>query len=73
MDCVLVMYEAVFMGHHFDSFLATRGELRVYFLHVRIEALKEAIAAHQDIDIIRSLFEGGTVPNEVRADFWKVS
>ncbi len=38
-----------------------------------IEALKEAIAAHQDIEVIKNLFEGGKVPDEVRADFWKVS
>lgn len=38
----------------------------------RIDALKEAISAHQDIEVIRGLFEGGKVPDEVRADLWKV-
>lgn len=37
-----------------------------------IAALKEAITAHQDIEVIRGLFEGGKVPDEVRADLWKV-
>ena len=35
--------------------------------------MKEAIAAHQDIEVIRSLFEGGKVPDEARADLWKVN
>lgn len=63
------LYEAVFRGPVDHCHVLPR----VYFLHDRIEALKEAIAAHQDIEVIKSLFEGGRVPDEVRADFWKVS
>lgn len=37
-----------------------------------MEALKEAVTAHQDIEVIRSLFEGGKVPSDVRAELWKV-
>ena len=48
--------------------------LVMWYAHLpRIEALKEAICAHQDLEVIRSLFEGGKVPDEVRADLWKVS
>ncbi len=42
------------------------------FVPFRLETLREAIANHQDLEFIRALFEDGKVPNEVRADLWKV-
>ena len=43
-----------------------------YLSFVRLETLREAIANHQDLEFIKSLFEDGKVPDEVRADLWKV-
>ena len=37
-----------------------------------VEALKAAIASHEGIEAIQELFEGGVVPKDVRAEFWKV-
>jgi hypothetical protein len=37
-----------------------------------VEALRAAVAAHESIDTIQELFEGGRVPKDVRAEFWKV-
>ena len=38
----------------------------------RIDALKAALSAHEDIGTIRGLFDSGKVPNDVRMDLWKV-
>ena len=38
-----------------------------------VEALRAAVAAHESIETIQELFEGGRVPKDVRAEFWKVS
>ena len=38
----------------------------------RVEAVRAAIAAHQDMEIIKSLCEGGKIPAECRAELWKV-
>ena len=44
----------------------------LHFYLVRLEALKEAMANHQDLEIIKNLFQEGEIPNDVRADLWKV-
>lgn len=38
----------------------------------RLDALKAALSAHEDMDKIRGLFEDGKVPNNIRMDLWKV-
>ena len=42
------------------------------FLCFSVEALRAAVAAHESIETIQELFEGGRVPKDVRAEFWKV-
>lgn len=37
-----------------------------------VEALRAAVASHEGIEAIQELFEGGVVPKDVRAEFWKV-
>lgn len=37
-----------------------------------VEALRAAVASHESIETIQELFEGGRVPKDVRAEFWKV-
>jgi len=37
-----------------------------------LETLREAIANHQESEFIKTLFEDGKIPNEVRVDLWKV-
>ena len=41
-------------------------------LSCRTEALRAALAAHDDVEVLRGLCEGGRVPAELRADVWKV-
>ena len=38
----------------------------------REDALKAAIAAHEDVDVLQKLCEGRKVPEELRMDLWKV-
>lgn len=38
----------------------------------RVEALRAALDAHDDVEVLRGLCEGGGVPEELRADLWKV-
>ena len=42
------------------------------FICFSVEALRAAVAAHESIETIQELFEGGRVPKDVRAEFWKV-
>ena len=37
------------------------------------DALRAAIAAHEDVDTLQKLCEGMHVPDELRADLWKVT
>ena len=37
-----------------------------------VDALRAALAAHDDIEVIRGLCEGQKVPDELRKDLWKV-
>ncbi len=38
----------------------------------RLDALRVALASHEDIDVIRGMCEGGRVPEELRGEVWKV-
>lgn len=38
----------------------------------REDALKAAIAAHEDVDVLQKLCEGRKIPAELRMDLWKV-
>lgn len=54
----------------------------IYLVHVagiiyesrvpREDALKAAIAAHEDVDVLQKLCEGRKVPAELRMELWKV-
>ena len=44
----------------------------ISLLAFSVAALRAALAAHKDIEVIRGLCEGGKVPEEVRTDLWKV-
>lgn len=37
-----------------------------------MDPLREALASHEDLEVIRRLCEGGKVPEGLRADLWKV-
>ena len=38
-----------------------------------MEALKAAVSSNESIETIQELFEGGKVPKDIRAEFWKVT
>ncbi len=48
------------------------SSLFILFVCCSVEALRAAVAAHEGIEAIQELFEGGRVPKDVRAEFWKV-
>ncbi len=37
----------------------------------RLDALKAALQAHEDIDTVRSIFDEGSVPQDIRIELWK--
>ena len=39
----------------------------------REDVLRAALAAHEDVDVLQNLCEGGKVPTDLRVDLWKVS
>ena len=58
------------------SFTNTSGWARNSFSFVlcpRMDPLREALASHEDLEVIRRLCEGGKVPEGLRADLWKVT
>jgi hypothetical protein len=48
------------------------SSLFILFVCCSVEALRAAVAAHESIETFQELFEGGRVPKDVRAEFWKV-
>ena len=44
-----------------------------FVLHPRMDPLREALASHEDLEVIRRLCEGGKVPEGLRTDLWKVT
>ena len=56
--------------HYLSSLEVTFTSVASFTL--RLEALKEALANHQDLEVIKSLFQEGKIPDEVRTELWKV-
>ena len=54
-----------FCGNSYNLFIH-------FYVLYSVEALRAAVASHESIETIQELFEGGRVPKDVRAEFWKV-
>lgn len=49
------------------------GSHKAHAFTSREDALKAALAAHEDVDVLQKLCEGRKMPAELRMDLWKVA